>query len=146
MSNTYPFWWDKTITIFNKYVGDENKTMWQRAVLSGCFWKYINTTTYVNNVKMQTKEVIVRIPKEDNYVPYLDWKTLADRTDKFTLHPGDFIVLGDVDDEIDEYTKGQRATDVLNKYKDACMGFQIETYIEDIGNGLYAEHYKITGI
>ena len=146
MSNKYPIWWDKTITIYNKITADDGKVSWQSTVISGCFWKYINETKYVDNVKMQTKEVICRIPEQDNYVPYLTWKTLEDRTGKFTLHTGDFVVYGEVDDVIDEYTKGQRASDVLNKYRDVNLAFQIEVFTDNTGDVLNSEHYRLGGI
>ena len=146
MSNKYPIWWDKTITIYNKITADDGKVSWQSTVISGCFWKYINETKYVDNVKMQTKEVICRIPEQDNYVPYLTWKTLEDRTGKFTLHTGDFVVYGEVDDVIDEYTKGQRASDVLNKYRDVSLAFQIEVFTDNTGDVLNSEHYRLGGI
>lgn len=146
MSNTYPVWWDKTITIFNKIVGEDNKVSWQRTVINGCFWKYINETKYVDNVKMQTKEVICRIPEQENYVPYLQWKTLDDKSNKFTLRTGDFVVYGEVDDVVDEYTKGQRATDILNKYREVNLAFQIDVFTDNTGDVLNSEHYRLGGI
>jgi len=146
VSNTYPIWWDKTITIYNKITADDGKVSWQSTVISGCFWKYINETKYVDNVKMQTKEVICRIPEQDNYVPYLEWKTLEDKTGKFTLHTGDFVVYGEVNDVIDEYTKGQRASDVLNKYREVNLAFQIEVFTDNTGDVLNSEHYRLGGI
>lgn len=95
---------------------------------------------------METKDVICRIPKQANYVTLETWKTLKDFTDTFTLRNGDVIILGEVTDEVDEYTKGKHMTDVLNKYKEINRAIQIESFTEDIGNGLCAEHYKILGI
>lgn len=146
MSNKYPVWWDKTITIFNKIVASDGKVSWQSTVIENCFWKYINSTKYVDNVKMQTKEVICRIPEQDNYVPYLTWKDLADKTGSFTLRNGDFVVYGEVTDTIDEYTKGQRATDVLNKYREVNLAFQIDVFTDNTGDVLCAEHYRLGGI
>lgn len=146
MSN-YPYWWDKTITIYNRIQdATTGRVTWNRCVLSGCFWKYVNTVNYVNNVKMETKDVICRIPKSDKYIPLEIWKILDDFTDKFTLRNGDIIILGDIDEEVDDYTKGKHMTDVLAKYKEVNRAIQIENFTDDTGNKLYAEHYNIKGI
>ena len=148
MSN-YPYWWDKTITIYNRiHDTTTGRVTWNRCVLTNCFWKYINTTNYVNNVKIQTKEVICRIPKSENYVSLEIWMTLKEDEfkDKFTLRNGDVLILGEVSDTVDDYTKGEHMTDVLSKYKEINRAIQIENFTDDTGNGLYAEHYNIKGI
>lgn len=142
----YPYWWDKTITIYNKTTASTGRVSYKRTVLSGCFWKYINNVQYVNNVKMQTKEVICRIPKQENYVTYEDWLELETIDTEFTLRNGDIIILGEVTDEVDEYTKGSHATDLLSKYKEVNRAIQIESFTDDTGDGLCCEHYNIKGI
>ena len=146
MSNVYPQWWDKTVTIYNKIVASSGMISWQSKVLSGCFWKYINNVTYVNNVKMETKEVICRVPESEDYLSLEDWLSAEDKTGKFTLQNGDIVILGEVTDTINEYEKGKRATDILKKYKDVNRAFQIETFVDDTGDCLCAEHYHLKGI
>lgn len=144
--NKYPFWWDKTVTIYNKIEDGSGRVSWQPATLTGCFWRYVNNVTYVNNVRMEVKQVICRVPKKDNYLSLEDWLSTAEKTGYFTLRNGDIVILGEVSDEVDEYTKGKHSTDLLKKYNDVNRAFRIETFVDDTGDGLCAEHYHLKGI
>lgn len=65
--------------------------------------------------------------------------------DYFTLAPGDIIVKGESDEEIDEYTSGHRSSDLLSKYHDyqACM--EITEYANNSGIGRNNKHYLARG-
>ena len=65
--------------------------------------------------------------------------------DYFTLAPGDIIVKGIITDNIDEYTKGQRSSDLINKYKDLRGCIQIEDVALNVGVGRNNEHYYVRG-
>ena len=155
MSN-FPFpWWDKTVTIYNKYVDPTtNHISWYKTVIKNCFWKAENSIfsmgrygVSVIGVLTDTKSIICRIPQDKHYVNKLTWDNFTDvqRNEYFTLANEDIIILGAVDDIIDEYTSGQRSTDVVAKYKkvDACL--TIETYTDNVQTGVDLAHYKITG-
>lgn len=148
MSNL-PFpWWDKTVTIYNKVVDPTTQRVsWYRTYVTNCFWKYVNNTYTLksNPLILETKSVICRIPKDKRFVDKATWKSLTDRNDKFTFANGDIIILGRVDDVIDEYTSGSRSTDLLAKYKelDACI--EIDTYVDNTQTGVDLEHYRIVG-
>lgn len=145
--NNYPKYWDKTVTIYNQIKNESTGAItWQSTSLSGCFWKYINNVTYVNRVKMETKEVICRIPKSDKYLSLEEWISKTPEEGEFTLRNGDIVVLGEVTDVVDEYTKGSRSTDLLNKYRSVNRAFQIESFTDDTGELLCAEHYHLKGI
>lgn len=148
MSNL-PFpWWDKTITIYNKVVDPTTQRIsWYRTVVKNCFWKYVNNTYTIrgSNVLLETKDIICRIPKDKRYADKATWKGLSDKSDSFTLANGDIIILGEVEDVIDEYTTGKRSTDIIAKYKevDACL--EIDTYVDNVRTGVDLEHYKVIG-
>lgn len=153
MSN-FPFaWWDKTITIYNRIVDPTtNRISWQRTVVENCFWKCVNNIYNMGRygmsslgVRVETKDVICRIPKDDRFVDKRTWKTLDNKSEYFTLGNGDIIILGEVDDVIDEYTKGQHSTDLISKYKeeDACL--EVDTYIDNVQTGVGLEHYRVVG-
>lgn len=153
MSN-FPFaWWDKTITIYNRIVNPTTQRVsWQRTVVENCFWKCVNDIYNMGRygmsnlgVRVETKNIVCRIPKDDRFVDKREWKTLTDKSGYFTLGNGDIIVLGEVDDEIDEYTKGKHSTDLVEKYKeeDACL--EIDTYIDNVQTGVGLEHYRVVG-
>lgn len=153
MSN-FPFaWWDKTLTIYNRIVDpDTQRVSWQRTVVENCFWKYVNNIYNMGRygmsslgIRVETKDIICRIPKDDRFVDKREWKSLDDKTGHFTLGNGDIIILGEVQDVIDEYTAGQRSTDLLARYKeeDACL--EVDTYVNNVQTGVGLEHYRVIG-
>lgn len=153
MSN-FPFpWWDKTLTIYNKYVDPTTQRVsWYRTYVKNCFWKAENIMFSMGRYGVSTigvvtenKNIICRIPKNKKFLDKRAWRNLADKSTNFTLANGDIIVLGQVDDVIDEYTAGQRSTDLLARYKedDACL--EIDTYIDNCHTGINLEHYRVVG-
>ena len=62
----------------------------------------------------------------------------------FTLAVGDIVVLGNIKDTIDEYTEGQRSSDLLNKYKRMGECFVIERCT--INNTAGLQHYYVRGV
>lgn len=120
MSNVYPSWWSTTITLYNKIVDtDTQEVSWKRTVLTNCFITFNKTvSTMVKGSSATYQNVVVcRIPKNSKYVDAYSWTTLENRASKFTLQVGDIIIKGKITDEIDDYTKGSRATELLDKYK-----------------------------
>lgn len=147
----FPFpWWDKTVTIYNKVVDPTTQRItWYKNTAENCFWKYVNNSYTIRGsmITLDTKDVICRIPKTDKFVDKKTWRELKDeeRKDYFTLANGDIIILGEVEDVIDEYTAGKRSTDLVAKYKedDACI--EIDTYVDNCQTGVNLEHYRIVG-
>ena len=153
MSN-FPFaWWNKTITIYNKSVdATTQRVSWYRTVVKNCFWKCVNNTYTIGRsgisstgIQLETKDIICRIPQDKRFVEKREWKALTDKSNRFTLANGDIIVLGEVDDVIDEYVSGKHSTDLVTKYKeyDACL--EIETYVNNVQIGVGLAHYRIVG-
>ena len=146
MANTYPRWWNQTVTVYNRRaVG--NKTAWQRTVIGGCFWQNLNSRKYAGNAELDTNAVTCRIRKDERYIGRVEWLGLSDdeRAGRFTISRGDVIILGDVDDEVDEYSQGKRSTDLINKYKEASRCMVVEDFQDDTGGGRGSEHYHVRG-
>ena len=147
----FPFpWWDKTVTIYNKVVDPTTQRItWYKNTAENCFWKYVNNSYTIRGsmITLDTKDVICRIPKTDKFVDKKTWQELTDeeRKNYFTLANGDIIILGEVEDVIDEYTAGQRSTDLVTKYKeyDACI--EIDTYVDNCQTGVNLDHYRVVG-
>lgn len=155
MSN-FPFaWWDKTITIYNKWVDPETQHItWYKNTCDNCFWKAQNLMFSMGRYGVSTigvitenKNIICRIPKDERYIDKREWNELSDsaRQDVFTLANGDIIILGEVDDVIDEYTPGKRSTDLITKYRayDECL--EIDTYVNNVQTGVNLDHYRVVG-
>ena len=147
MSN-FPFaWWDSTITIYNKFIDPTTQRVsWYRTVVENCFWKNVNGVYYKGKLEVEVKQIICRIPQNENYVNKREWKELQNKSERFTLANGDIIVLGEVDDTIDEYTAGMHSTDLLTKYKEFDECLQIDNYTDNVRQGVGMPHYKVIGL
>lgn len=144
----YPIWWDTTITIYNKYEDSQTHVvLWFRHVLRNCFWKYTGDKVSVGTVVLDTKSVVCRIPKDAQFLEKYEWQRLPNdqMADYFTIGLGDIIVKGEVTDEIDEYTAGNRSSDLLEKYKNLQGCMEIEDFSINTGLGRNNEHYLTRG-
>ena len=144
MNNFYPEWWHTTVTIYNKYENGAGEVTWYRTVREGCFWKYVTDYQRVGDATQMTKVLLCRVRKSDDFAENFVWRELPDKSAKFTFNDGDILVRGVVTDTIDEYTAGQRSTDLLKKYKDRCA--QITECVINVGAGRVSEHYLVRGI
>jgi len=148
MSKNYPQWWDTTLTIYNRYEDKMTQVVtWFRHTVENCFWKYTGNTVNIGQTILATKDIICRIPEQEDFLERYQWEQLPndEMSDYFTISPEDIIVKGDVDDVIDEYTKGHRSTDLLEKYKrlQGCM--QVEEVALNVGGGRNEPHYYVKG-
>lgn len=96
-------------------------------------------------VLTENNTIICRIPQDKRFLEKGAWRELADKTTGFTLSSGDIIILGRVEEDIDEYTPGKRSTDLIARYKeyDACL--EVDTYINNVQTGVNLEHYRVVG-
>lgn len=141
--NNYPEWWNETITVYNKHIDPiTDMVTWYRTVIPDCFWKEAGIKVVVGSTVIDTNSVICRIRVNENFISAGEWgkTTPKQRSEHFTLQPGDIIVKGEVEDTIDEYTSGQRATDLLEKYVN-CL--TIDTATVNVGGGRGDEHYLV---
>lgn len=136
----YPRWWNKTITIYNRYFDSDRIPHYKRTVIDKCFFKR-EDNIITNNQQNQTlhREYIVRIPENEMYVEWIRWNAYP--MYGFTIQTDDIVVLGEVYDEIDETVNGKRANDLLNKYK--SNAFTVKNYMENLY--INPKHYYISG-
>jgi len=146
--NHYPSWWCDTLTVYNKYTDPVTKVItWHRHTIDNCFWKYVGEKVHINNTIIETKDIICRIPKRDDFLPKYQWEQLPnDEMPKyFTLGENDVIINGEVTDEVDEYQAGHRSSDLVKKYKalQGCM--TIDRVAINVNGGRGNEHYYVKG-
>ena len=146
--NHYPAWWNETITIYNKYTDPVSKLItWYRYVVVGAFWKNVGNNIMIDKTVIDTDAIVCRIRKDDAFLPKYEWIELPNdlMSEHYTLSKGDIMVRGRVNDEIDEYTKGYKSTDLVVKYKDlqGCMTIDKVTINTEGGRG--NEHYHVRG-
>lgn len=144
MSNVYPDWWCDTVTLYNKYEAPNKEVTWYRTVLTGCFWKYTTDYERVDDVTQVTKVLLCRVRKNKKYIDCYEWRELADKSSRFTFNEGDILIRGKVEDIVDDYLQGHRASDLLKKYKDRCA--EITESRDNTGGGRVDEHYLVRGI
>lgn len=148
MSN-YPVWWDKTLTIFNKFQDPQTQIVtWYRTVVKNCFWKYTGNKVTIDKVVLETNDIICRIPKDSRFLEKHKWIAIPnDSMHKyFTLSPGDIIVRDEISDNINEYVSGHRSSDLLKKYKGLQGCMEIKEWANDTGVGRCSEHYRVKGV
>ena len=140
--NNYPEWWNDTITVFNKHTDPTTDIVtWHKTVIDDCFWKEAGVKVMVGNTMIDTNSVICRIRVSDDFIDPMTWQNMEDVDGEgFTLQPGDIIVKGEIPDIIDEYTKGQRASDLMEKYVNCLM---IDMATINVGGGRGNEHYLV---
>ena len=149
--NNYPKWWDKTITIYNKFEDPLTQLItWYKTIVTNCFWKdeHINIRVRLRDFVLEGDNVICRIPKSNKYVDAETWNNLtADAKSRyFTIGYNDIIVLGEVADEINEYQSGYRSSDLLGKYKKLQKCLEVDSFSDNTGDNLDLEHYLVRGI
>lgn len=149
MTNIYPVWWDTTITLFNRYENPQTQLIrWYKTVINGVFWKYVGDKVKINDVVLETNNIICRIRKDSRFLEKYEWvkKPNDEMSDYFTLAKGDIIVKGEVEDDINEYQQGKRSTDLIGKYKKLQGCMEIEEMAINVGAGRCDEHYLVRGI
>lgn len=148
MSN-YPVWWDTKLTIFNKSTDALTDVVrWYKHIVDNCFWKYVGDKITINDTVLQTNNIICRIPEDNTFLEKYQWLEIPndEKENYFTLGASDIIVKGAVNDEIDEYAKGKRSTDLIAKYKELQGCMVIERIAINIGAGRCNPHYLVNGI
>ena len=146
--NHYPSWWNETITVYNKFTDPVSKLItWHRHVVTGAFWKNVGNKVTIDTTVIETDAIICRFRISEEFLPKYEWIALPnDEMDNYyTLGRGDILVHGEVDDVVDEYTKGYKSTDLINKYKDLQGCMTIDKVTINIGGGRGNEHYLVQG-
>lgn len=136
---TSPFW-DKTITIFTKYIDEVTKAVrWYRYVVRGCFFGRVSAARFASPALYRESENVVRIPSAADFVCYPVWCTLPDEEKAYhmTIAPEKSLVfLGEVEGEI---TDG-RGTALRGEYPDS---FSVKSFRDNTAFAL--SHYFVGG-
>lgn len=97
--------YDETITVVNRLDARDAGEQYDRyraTVLTGCMWSATATRSVQSDGSVVVGTVHrVQIPENDAFLPYREWSALADQAGRFTVRQGDYIVRGEVAEEID---------------------------------------------
>lgn len=146
--NNYPEWWDSKITLYNKYTDKETGAVkWFRHVIEDCFYDHQIDKIVVGRTTIESNTSICRIRVSDSFMNKRAWNELqeSEKHNFFTLSAGDIIVADEVEDEIDEYVKGSRSSDLIKEFKEWPGCFTVENANINVGKGRGNEHYLARG-
>ena len=105
-----------TITLLNKLKRKDSTTgldVWFKTIIKDCVYKKDKISNVSNTVISMGEEYTILIPFTGGYMPYKDWKNLADKTGYYTLSNQDVIIL----DEVTEEVTANNITEIKNAYE-----------------------------
>lgn len=131
---------DYTLTILNKLSSRDSATkldIWKKTILHNCSWSGRAERSVQGNTVSVGNVFVVRVPKSNEYHPYNEWK---ETMDGFTFSTGDYIIRGEVNEEITPDT----VLSIVNNYKPES--FVIKMFRDNTGTIEAFEHYHIEGV
>lgn len=105
-----------TITLLNKLKRKDSTTgldVWFKTIIKDCVYKKDKISNVSNTVISMGEEYTILIPFTGGYIPYKEWKNLADKTGYYTLSNQDVIIL----DEVTEEVTANNITEIKNAYE-----------------------------
>lgn len=115
--------WSNDITVYHRTTSSNGRVSWTRSVYKNCFWKsQSGTTGWSAAADTATKRV--RISGSAN------------------VSVGDIVILGVVNDTIDEYTQGSRSTDIKKAHPESITVTGVR---RNAGTGRLLPHICIDG-
>lgn len=129
--------YDDTITVINKLDAKDSalkQDSYFVTTLHHCMWadRVSRTVQADGTVNVATSHQ-VQIPEAENYMPYREWKNAETRADSFTLRAGDYVIRGEVTEDISAST----IKNVVKLYEPDA--FQIQAF-RDATKGAGFEH------
>ena len=138
-------YWNKTITLYNRSEDPSTGVVsWYRHQIHNCFVKVTSSAIRSGDTQFMPKRCVIRIPRQSSFVPSHKWLSLPDKDklNHLTLQTGDIVFLGKVDEIINEYSSGQRSSDLIAKHS-ISGAFEIKSL--SINIDLPGAHYFVEG-
>lgn len=95
--------YNQKVTILNKLKKVDspgNLDVWQKTVIDDAVWYSRVERTVSNNAVVIGSYITCHIPFHKEYLPYSEWKLEGNQDGHYTMSSGDYIVLGEVEEEI----------------------------------------------
>lgn len=135
--------WTHTVTVLNKRAGRDSTDhldAWKKTVLRDCFWAGKQTRGQAGRMASSTEinedaSFLLRVPRSEGYRPYREWKA---GMEGFTFSPGDYIIRGEVEEEITPETV---QAVVESRRPDA---FEVQLFKDNTVGPL--PHYRLEGV
>lgn len=109
------------ITLFNKLKRKDSLTnvdIWYKTILDDVVWYRSTERDVLANGVAIGDYITILVPFNESYIPYNEWKVKNMQTEHYTISVGDYVVKGEVDDNIDS----SNIVKELEKYgEDVCL-------------------------
>ena len=113
--------YNQRITIINKLKRVDSKTgldVWYKHTVDDVAWYTDSARSASSSSVFIGTYITVLMPFNDKYMQYKKWKTGGNVDEYFTISNGDYIVLGDVEEDI----TASNVIAVMQKYEpDVCQ-------------------------
>ena len=96
--------YNDTITVVNKLDAKDatlKQDVYYKTVIHHCMWSdRVTRSVQADGTVTIGVAHQVQIPEAENYLPYREWKSAENRNGAFTLRAGDYVIKGEVTEDI----------------------------------------------
>lgn len=95
--------YNQRVTILNKLKRTDNKTgvdVWRKSIVDDVVWYTKSARSAGSSSVFIGTYITVLFPFNSRYLPYMEWKKPGNQEEHFTMSSGDYIILGDVPENI----------------------------------------------
>ena len=95
--------YNQRVTILNKLKRTDNKTgvdVWRKSTVDNVVWYTKSARSAGSSSVFIGTYITVLFPFNSRYLPYMEWKKPGNQDEHFTMSSGDYIILGDVPENI----------------------------------------------
>lgn len=95
--------YNQRVTILNKLKRTDSKTgvdVWRKSTVDDVVWYTKSARSAGSSSVFISTYITVLFPFNSRYLPYMEWKKPGNQDEHFTMSPGDYIILGDVPENI----------------------------------------------
>ena len=95
--------YNQRVTILNKLKRTDSKTgvdVWRKSTVDDVVWYTKSARSAGSSSVFIGTYITVLFPFNSRYLPYMEWKKPSNQDEHFTMSCGDYIILGDVPENI----------------------------------------------
>ena len=95
--------YNQRVTILNKLKRTDSKTgvdVWRKSTVDDVVWYTKSARSAGSSSVFIGNYITVLFPFNSRYLPYMEWKKPGNQDEHFTMSSGDYIILGDVPENI----------------------------------------------
>lgn len=95
--------YNQRVTILNKLKRTDSKTgvdVWRKSTVDDVVWYTKSARSAGSSSVFIGTYITVLFPFNSRYLPYMEWKKPGNQDEHFTMSCGDYIILGDVPENI----------------------------------------------